>query len=77
MKHILMIERNGIRQVNPHFCPHEHTVIIKTGHVFTFAGEHADDEDTYSQCLDCGWVMRDDRTWGMGLKVEDEKEIPF
>jgi len=50
MKHILMIERNGIRQVNPHFCPHEHIypIIIDPacGDVW--------------KCMDCGEILDDD-----------------
>jgi len=72
----VMINCNGTLTIDPHFCPHEHTVFIQTGHRYTIAGEITDDLDNYEQCLDCGWVLRDDRTWGPNFNTKSD-ETPF
>ena len=69
-KHLVMTETFGIRRVDPHFCPHERTVFVQDGSVYTVAGEYDDNLDSYAQCLDCGWVKRDDGGWGPVLETE-------
>jgi hypothetical protein len=76
MKRMMMIERNGIRRVDPRYCPHERTVQIMTGHRWAIAGDVTDDERVVTQCLDCGRVLREDGTWGDRL-LDKSKEIPF
>ena len=77
MNRILCIHRNGVTKVNPQACKHEHTVIIHTGRQYTIQGEAADNMDCYQQCLDCGQVMRDDRTWGSTHSELNTSEIPY
>ena len=76
MKHILAIHTNGKTRINPQDCPHEHVVTIHAGHQYTIAGEATDDVESYSQCLDCGFVLREDRTWGP-VHQEIKEGIPF
>ena len=74
-KRVLAFDSHGLR-IDPEFCTHEHTVFIQTGHRYTIAGEVTDDLESYEQCLDCGWVLRDDRTWGPNFNIESD-EIPY
>ena len=76
-RRVLMISVNGRVKIDPAFCDHHNAVNIHEGHEYTVCGERDDNMVSYAQCLDCGAVKRDDGTWGMTLKVEDEKEIPF
>jgi len=76
MKKVVMVNNGKHVRIDPHFCPHEHTVFIQTGHRYTIAGEATDDLESYEQCLDCGWVLRGDRTWGPNFNIESDK-IPY
>jgi hypothetical protein len=71
-----MVSTFGVTRVDPAFCDHSTTVIIDTGHVYTFAGEYDDDLRQVTQCLLCGHVLRDDGTWAATLGP-DEPEIEF
>jgi hypothetical protein len=77
MKTILAIHTNGRTTVNPQACQHERTVLIQTGHQYTIAGEATDDIEAYSQCLDCGWVLRGDGSWGPVQDEIETSEIPY
>ena len=76
-RRVLMISVNGKVTVNPELCKHENVDVMTTGHRWYNGFDVSDDLETVVQCHDCGWVLRDDNTWGPTLKVEDEKEIPF
>jgi hypothetical protein len=76
-RRVPMISVNGKVKVNPELCKHENVVNIHEGHEYTILGERDDNMTSYAQCLDCGAVKRDDGAWGMTLKVDDDKEIPF
>ena len=58
------------------FCPHLTVVTIKTGGMYTFAGEATDNAECFDQCLDCGQVMGDDGQW-RNHQPEIISEIPF
>ena len=77
MKQILAIHTNGHTIINPQACPHARTVIIQVGHQYTIQGEATDDIECFEQCLDCGWVMRGDRTWGPHHQEIKTSEIPY
>ena len=76
-RRVLMISVNGKVTVNPELCKHENVVTIHEGHEYTVYGEREDNLRSYCQCLDCGYVKRDDGTWSKTLKLDNEKEIPF
>ena len=76
MKRIMLINNGKCLKIDPHFCLHEHTVFIQTGYQYTIAGEATDDMESYEQCLNCGWVLRDDRTWGPNFNTKSD-ETPF
>jgi len=80
-KHILAIGHNDHVQVNPDYCPHKNTTNIMTGRRWAIAGDVTDDERIITQCLDCGYVKRQDGTWGAHLLDDDirdkTKKIPY
>jgi len=76
-KRVMMISVTGRVKIAPEFCDHSNAVTIHEGHEYTIYGERDDNIRCYAQCLDCGWVKRDDGTWGPTLKCDDEKEIEF
>ena len=65
-KRIVMIHTPERTIIDPGLCPHLNTVI-----------QMPDDGEPYSQCLDCGWVYREDYTWGpKELPTDDDREYP-
>lgn len=76
-KRLVMLDRNGIRRVDPAFCDHSQTVTYDTGHVYTFAGEYDDDLQMVTQCLLCGHVLRDDGTWAATLGPDEPEKDEF
>lgn len=62
-------------RVDPAHCRHENTVFVQTGHMYTFLGEYTDNLNSYEQCLNCGWVRKENEDWGPCLT--NEKETPF
>ena len=76
-KHIMAIHVNGRTEINPQVCKHERVVTIRTGHRYTVMGEAHDDCECYAQCLDCGWVLREDRTWGPHHQELKSSEIRY
>ena len=59
-KRVLMISTLGRVKIAPEFCDHSRTVTIHEGHEYTVYGEREDNLRSYCQCLDCGYVKRDD-----------------
>lgn len=53
-KRVVLLQTTDRREIDPDFCPHLNTVMNTVGN----------DDEPYTQCLDCGWVYRDDYTWG-------------
>lgn len=76
-KRVMMISVTGKVKIAPEFCEHTRTAIIKAGYEYTILGERDDNTECYEQCIDCGYVLRDDNTWGPTLKCDDGKEIEF
>ena len=73
---MVMASINGHVKIDPKFCDHRNVAHIATGHVYTILGEYDDNFVSYDQCLDCGAIIRDDRTWG-AITNDDDKEPLF
>jgi len=78
---MLMHYRYGKTTINKEIvskhCDHRNHVTIKAGHIYTFAGEYADNLDTFEQCLDCGMILNDSREWVLPDETDDNSEIPY
>lgn len=61
------------------YCPHKRIVDV---HPSVASPYPWDQLEPYGECLDCGYVIRDDRSWGPGSAIgiptrESDEEIPF
>ena len=52
--------------VDPDFCPHLNTVTQMPNN----------GDEPYTECLDCGYIHRDDQTWGPAELPEDDQDYP-
>jgi len=63
-KRVVLVDNGRERFIDSDFCPHLNTVMQMT------------EDEMYLQCLDCGFVEREDGSWGPEELPEDDQDYP-
>lgn len=63
-KWVVLVDNGHERTIDSDFCPHLNTMWQKT------------EDECFLQCLDCGFVERDDGSWGPEELPEDNRDYP-
>jgi Zn ribbon nucleic-acid-binding protein len=65
-KRIVLLDTGRERYIDSDFCPHLNTVTQMPNN----------GDEPFDECLDCGFVYRDDQTWGPAELPEDDRDYP-